>query len=197
MKLLAICGSHRKDGNSYILSEAVLDSLGCEYEIIQLAEKEISFCTACEECVDRGCVLVDDLDEVLGKMEKADALIFAVPKYLSAPSKFIAFVERMASMVHMRRHLGYAGPIVNTDYVLFEGEKPFCVFALSGRGEFGEDALRNIVEYLEDTGLRLVSVEKPPFVAVNVRAGDLRGEVLENEEAVERCKALARRLIHN
>ena len=47
MKLLAISGSHRKDGNSYLLSKAVLDSLGCEYEIIQLAEKDIDFCTAC------------------------------------------------------------------------------------------------------------------------------------------------------
>jgi multimeric flavodoxin WrbA len=197
MKFLAISGSHRKDGNSYFLSKAVLDSLDCEYEIIQLAEKDISFCTVCEECIDKDCVLVDDLYKIIGKMEEADALIFAVPKYLSAPSKFTAFLERLASMAHMRKHLSYAGPPVNPDYVLFDGAKPFCVFALSGRGEFSEDALRTIVEYLEDIGLRLVSHEEPPFVAVNVVAGDLVGEVLENVEAVEACRGLAHKLVES
>jgi len=195
MKLLAISGSHRKDGNSYLLSKAVLDSLGCEYEIIQLAEKDIDFCTACEACIDKACILDDDLDEILGKMKAADGLIFAVPKYLSVPSKFIAFVERLASIVHMRKHLSYAGPPVNTEYVLLKGAKPFCVFALSGRGEFNENALLTITEYLEDTGLKLVSHEEPPFVAVNVKAGDEKGEVLQNTEAVELCRDLARKLV--
>ena len=192
MRLLAITGSHRRNGNSYALSKAVLDSLDCEHTIIQLAEKEIGFCTICEECVDKGCVLEDDLDEVLGEMEGSDGLIFAVPKYLSAPSKFMAFLERLATLVHMRRHLGYGGPQVNPDYVLFKGGKPFCVFALSGRGEFDESALRTVVDYLEYLGLTLVSHDQPPFIAVNLRAGNVKGEVLENKEAVEQCRELVR-----
>jgi multimeric flavodoxin WrbA len=195
MRLLAITGSHRRNGNSYALSNAILDPLDCERVIIQLAEKEIGFCTVCEECVAKGCVLEDDLDEVLGEMERSDGLIFAVPKYLSAPSKFMAFLERLASMVHMRKHLGYGGPEVNPNYVLFQGRKPFCVFALSGRGEYDESALRTVVDYLEYLGLTPVSHDQPPFVAVNLRAGNVKGEVLDNKEAIEQCRKLVRNLM--
>ncbi|MCW4036620.1 MAG: flavodoxin family protein [Candidatus Bathyarchaeota archaeon] len=195
MRLLAITGSHRRNGNSYALSNAILDPLDCERVIIQLAEKEIGFCTVCEECVAKGCVLEDDLDEVLGEMERSDGLIFAVPKYLSAPSKFMAFLERLASMVHMRKHLGYGGPEVNPNYVLFQGRKPFCVFALSGRGEFDESALRTVVDYLEYLGFTPVSHDQPPFVAVNLRAGNVKGEVLDNKEAIEQCRKLVRNLM--
>lgn len=55
-------------------------------------------------------------------------MIFAVPKYLDAPSKFLAFLERLDTIVHMRRHMGYGGPPKNRDYVLFSDQKPFCVF---------------------------------------------------------------------
>jgi multimeric flavodoxin WrbA len=195
MRLLAITGSHRRDGNSYALSKAVLDSLDCEYAIIQLAEKEIGFCTVCEECVDKGCVIEDDLDEILVEIERSDGVIFAVPKYLSAPSKFMAFLERLASIVHMHKHLGYGGPTVNPDYVLFQGGKPFCVFALSGSGEFGESALRTVVDYLEYLGFTPVSHDRSPFVAVNLKAGNVKGEVLDSKEALEQGRELVRNLM--
>ena len=195
MRLLAITGSHRRDGNSYALSKAVLDSLDCESSIIQLADREIKYCTVCEECVDKGCVLEDDLDEILEEMERSDGVVFVVPKYLSAPSKFLAFLERLASIVHMRKHQGYGGPPVNPDYALFPGGKPFCVFALSGRGKFGDEPLRAIVDYVEYLGMSPVCQDQPPGIAVNVEAGDAKGEVLGNGEAVEQCRELARKVM--
>ena len=195
MRLLAITGSHRSDGNSYALSRAVLDSLDCESSIIQLASKKIEYCTICEECVDEDCVLDDDLYEMIGAMERADGVIFTVPRYLSAPSKFMAFLERLSSIVHMRKHGGYGGPPVNPNYELFPGEKPFCVFALSGRGEYNEEALRTVVEYIEYLGMRTVYPERPPGLVAIVKAGDSKGEVLENVEAIETCTTLARKLL--
>ena len=195
MRLLAITGSHRMDGNSYALSEAVLDSLDCDASIIQLADREIAFCTVCEECVDRECVLEDDLNEILEEMRRSDGVIFAVPKYLSAPSKFMAFLERLASIVHMRKHMGYGGPPVNPDYKLFPEGKPFCVFALSGTGRFDEDALRTVVEYIEYLGMTPVHHEHPPHIAVNVTAGDVKGGVLGDREAVEQCRNLVKKLM--
>jgi len=195
MRLLAITGSHRRDGNSYALSEAVLDSFDCDASIIQLADREIEFCTVCEECVDQECVLEDDLNEILEEMQRSDGVIFAVPKYLSAPSKFMALLERLASIVHMRRHMGYGGPPTNPDYKLFPEGKPFCVFALSGTGQFDEDALRTVVEYIEYLGMTPVHHEHPPHIAVNVRAGDVKEEVLGNREAVEQCRDLVKKLM--
>ena len=44
MRLLAIIGSQRKDGNSYLLAKEALKSVQeTNYEIIQLAEKKIKF----------------------------------------------------------------------------------------------------------------------------------------------------------
>jgi multimeric flavodoxin WrbA len=52
-KVLAIIGSQRKNGNSYLLARVVLKSVEADYEIIQLADKEIEFCNLCEECINK------------------------------------------------------------------------------------------------------------------------------------------------
>lgn len=77
-KLLAVVGSQRKNGNSYLLAKTVLESFDAESEIVQLADKEIEFCNLCEECVDKDCILHDDLNQILTEMKEADAIIFAL-----------------------------------------------------------------------------------------------------------------------
>jgi multimeric flavodoxin WrbA len=194
-KILALVGSHRRNGNSYSLVKKVLESTGVDHEIVQLADKKIQFCTLCEKCIEEDCVLEDDVNGILKKMLKADGFVFAVPKYLDAPSKYLAFLERLDTIVHMRRHLGYSGLPKNPDYALIPGGKPFCLFALSGRGKFSKKDLRTIVDYTESLGLRLVKHDLPPFVAVNVKAGDEKGEVLENQKAVDQCEDLVRKVV--
>lgn len=56
-------------------------------------------------------------------------------------------------------------------------------------------SLRTIVEYIESLGLSLVSHDLPPFLAVSVKAGDKKGEVLKNEKAVEQCIGLAQKVV--
>jgi hypothetical protein len=118
-----------------------------------------------------------------------------LPKYLLAPSKFLAFLERLDTIVHMRRHIGYSGAPRNPDYKLFPEPKPFCVFALSGTGEFKKETLETVVEYIETLGLTLIKHDHPPFLAVSVKAGDERGEVLRNKAALDQCKNLAQKVI--
>lgn len=194
-KLLAIIGSHRKNGNSYWLAHEVLEAVEADSHIIQLADKEVRFCTLCEECISKDCVIDDDVGNILVEMKKADGIIFAIPKYLDAPSKFLAFLERLDTVVHMRRHQSYAGPPKNPDYALFPNQKPFCVFALSGRGRVKKYSLRTVTEYIQSLGLSLVSHDHPPFLAVNVKAGDEKGDVLRNEKAVEQCIRLAQKVV--
>jgi multimeric flavodoxin WrbA len=43
VRLLAIIGSQRSNGNSNCLVKTVLDSLPVSYKIVQLAEKNIEF----------------------------------------------------------------------------------------------------------------------------------------------------------
>jgi len=193
--IFAVIGSHRRNGNSYSLVKKVFESTGVDHEIVQLADKKIQFCTLCEKCMEDDCVLEDDVNGIIRKMLKADGFVFAVPKYLDAPSKFLAFLERLDTITHMRRHMSYSGPPKNPDYALIPGGKPFCLFALSGRGKFSKKDLHTIVDYTESLGLRLVKHDLPPFIAVNVKAGDEKGEVLENKKAVDQCEGLVRRVV--
>jgi multimeric flavodoxin WrbA len=194
-KLLAITGSQRKNGNSYFLTKTVLNSAETNYEIIQLADKKLEFCNICEKCINSDCVLNDDFNGIVEKMKSADGIVFAFPKYLFAASKFLCFLERLATVDHMRKHAGYEITFKNPDYRLFSDEKPFCIFVLSGTGKVEKETLKIVAEYIKDTGLKPISHDKPPFLGVSVKAGDTKGEVLKNKEAIEECKKLTEKLV--
>jgi multimeric flavodoxin WrbA len=195
VRLLAVIGSQRKNGNSYLLAKTVLDSLPVSYEIIQLAEKNIEFCTLCEQCKNGGdCSLQDDFNDILNEMHSADGLVFSLPKYLFVGSKFLAFLERLDTLVHMRRHGGYERKLGKADSKLFSG-KPFCVFLTSGTGQVENEILRITEEYIEALGLKHVFSDEPPHLGVNVRAGDSKGEVLHNKKAIEECRRIVAKMV--
>ena len=66
MKVVAINGSARKDGNTAILIRrvfSVLEKEGIETELIQLAGQQIHGCTACGTCrkvQNKQCKIVND-----------------------------------------------------------------------------------------------------------------------------------------
>lgn len=192
---MAIVGSQRNNGNSSCLAKTVLESLPVSYKIVQLAEKNIEFCTLCEKCKDGSdCVLHDDFNEILKEMQVADGLVFSLPKYLFVGSKFLAFLERLDTLVHMRRHGGYERKPGSLNTELFSG-KPFCIFFTSGTGHVENEILRIAEEYIETLGLRPVFCDEPPHLAVNVRAGDSKGEVLHNKKAIEECRKVVTKMI--
>lgn len=194
-RLLAIVGSQRKNGNSYLLTRFVLKSAGTDYRIIQLAEKNIRYCNLCGQCVEDDCVLRDDFDSILKEMKKADGIVFAFPKYLFVGSKLLAFLERLDTVCHMRKHKGYEHSGLESGYKLFPDDKPFCVFALSGTGEIEEETLKIFADYVGFLGLRLVPSDKPPHSGVVIKAGDKKGDVLKNAEAIVQCRVLVDTLI--
>ena len=84
-KVLVLSTSPRKNSNSEALAEAfargAADS-GHEVEMISLRGKELRFCMGCFACQKSGkCVLRDDMQEIVPKMEQADVLVFATPIY--------------------------------------------------------------------------------------------------------------------
>jgi multimeric flavodoxin WrbA len=89
MKVVAFNGSSRKDGNTAILVRHVFDELeaeGIDTELVQLAHKRFSGCSACLKCaetLDNRCSgLKDDgLNECIEKMIAADGIIIASPTY--------------------------------------------------------------------------------------------------------------------
>ncbi|MGC1403669.1 MAG: flavodoxin family protein, partial [Thermodesulfobacteriota bacterium] len=90
MKVVAFNGSPRKDGNTTILINHVLNELdkeGIETELVQLSGKKIHGCIACYKCFqnkDRQCsVKEDDLNECIDKMIGADGIILGSPVYFA------------------------------------------------------------------------------------------------------------------
>ncbi len=195
-KLLGIVGSHRKGGNSYQLVKTVFDSFPIPHEIVELAEKDVLFCTICEQCIDKDCVLQDDFNDICREMEKADGIVFSLPKYLFVSSKFIAFLERLNTVHHMRKYRSYAYNSEVSDYTLFK-EKPACILFTSGLGVPENEIARIVAEYTECLGLKLIRPDEAPFTGVSIKAGDAKGEVLHNERGIEECKKMVERVLES
>lgn len=85
MKVVGICGSPRRGGNTEYATQYALDRIaekGIETELIRLCECNVHYCTACYNCVQqKRCTIEDDLEEIFQKIEAADGLIMASPVY--------------------------------------------------------------------------------------------------------------------
>ncbi|MBI5115335.1 flavodoxin family protein [Candidatus Poribacteria bacterium] len=102
MKVVAFNGSARKDGNTAMLVNIVLQELqneGISTELIQLAGKELHGCRACYGCFgnqDQRCAFDDDyLNECLSGILEADGVIIGSPTYFADVSAEIkALIDR-------------------------------------------------------------------------------------------------------
>lgn len=102
MKVLAINGSARKDGNTAILIKRVFEELnkeGIETERIQLAGQVIEPCKACWACGDQqNCVhRKDNFRDIFDKMKEADGILLGSPVYsANISANMQALLERAA-----------------------------------------------------------------------------------------------------
>jgi multimeric flavodoxin WrbA len=105
MKVVAINGSARKDGNTAILVKKVFKELekeGIETELVQLAGKKMRGCIACFKCFenqDRLCNVRNDfVNECIVKMDEADGIILASPVYFTDVSAELKAIIDRAGM---------------------------------------------------------------------------------------------------
>jgi multimeric flavodoxin WrbA len=99
MKILAIVGSPRPNGNTNFLVDRVLEEAalkGCEIEKILLCKYNINPCLGHDMCSTyTKCKIDDDMPMILEKLRNADGIILATPVYyynMSAQMKM--FVDR-------------------------------------------------------------------------------------------------------
>jgi len=102
MKVLAINGSPRRDGNTFfslniIATELLLE--GIDTEILQIGDDLIQGCMACGACgnmKNEQCIIQDDLvNDTIQKMKVADGLIFGSPVHFAGMSSNLkAFMDR-------------------------------------------------------------------------------------------------------
>ena len=88
MKIFAVNGSPRKNGNTYHMLNTVLTvcgNAGFETEIYQAGGQAVRGCLACGACSKHKgrCATDDWVNEVYQKMKEADAIVLGSPTYFS------------------------------------------------------------------------------------------------------------------
>ena len=117
MKVLIINGSPRKEGNTSIAvaeMEKIFKSLDVEVETVQIGNKDVRGCIACNSCGKTGkCVFNDIVNELAPKFEAADGLVVATPVYYaSANATLIACLDRLFYSTHFDKTMKVGASVV-------------------------------------------------------------------------------------
>ena len=104
MKVLGIATSPRRGANSQTLVENILagaKEAGATTELIRLCVLEIQPCIGCNKCKEGdGCIIEDDMDGLIGKMEKADAVVLGSPVYWGRlNAQTYPFIDRLYALI--------------------------------------------------------------------------------------------------
>lgn len=87
MKILVLNGSPRPQGNTAAMVEVFTKGAresGHEVTVINVCQKEIRGCLACEYCHTKGdgrCIQQDDMQEVYPLLDEAEMIVLASPIY--------------------------------------------------------------------------------------------------------------------
>ena len=114
MKLIAVCGSARKQGNTAKMLAQVIEgakSAGAETEFVNLFDLNYKDCISCYACKLKNsksfahCVVNDDLRPLLERIEQSDAIVLGSPVYYGNLSgQMRSFTDRL-----LFQYLDYGG----------------------------------------------------------------------------------------
>lgn len=182
MKVVAINGSARKDGNTAILINYALRELeveGIETEMIQFSGKAIRGCLACYQCFekkDRQCSNKNDIvNECIEKFLEADGIILASPTYFADVSAELkALIDR-------------AGLVAKANDNMFQRKVGAAVVAVRRGGEI--HAFDTINHFFLISEMII-----PGSIYWNMGFGLQKGEVENDEEGVRIMKKLGQNM---
>lgn len=125
VKILAINGSPRKNGNTETVLDAFLKGAadaGAETKKVRLADVNFKCCKGCNACHKKGlCIIKDDLSAYFDEVLKADILVLASPIYsMTVTAEMKAFIDRgqflwaqkfitktlVFNEEHLKKHIG-------------------------------------------------------------------------------------------
>ena len=105
MKLIAVCGSARKQGNTAKMLYQVIEgakSVGAETEFVNLFDLNYKDCISCYTCKLKNsksfghCMLNDELKPLLQRIEQSDVIVLGTPVYYGNLSgQMRSFTDRL------------------------------------------------------------------------------------------------------
>ncbi|MFW9831189.1 MAG: flavodoxin family protein [Candidatus Thorarchaeota archaeon] len=178
MKILGIIGSARKRGNCELLiKEALIQAQdqGAKIRAVRLSDFKLLPCKGCLACVLKGesCRLDDDMHELWKHLEWADGIILSAPTYFLGPTGIVKlFIDRLFE---------YSLQLSKIK------RRPGAIIATAGLPDWDPFTLPILTMLAGILQLDLVD----RFMAY--RPGP--GEVLLDEETMERARAIGTLLI--
>ena len=182
-KIVGICGSPRKGGNTeqilaYCLRRA--GELGAETKLITLHDKDIRGCIACMKCrekKDGRCYgRDDDLNGIAAEVYSADGLIVASPVYFGTPTpEILAVLHR----------IGYVNRASGD---LLKGKAGAAIAVARHAGQNFTLAAMSFFFYINE-------MVQPGSTYWNVAFGRDKGEVMNDAEALNTVKRTAENMV--
>ena len=157
-KVVGVMGSPRVGGNTDCMVTWVLEGAreaGAEVRKIDLKDRKIAHCRACETCSKPPyrCVSQDDMEALQAALDESDAVVLGTPVYWWGPSGYMkVFVDRW---------YGFRGDRKNT----VRGKKFGLVVPL---GDTDPATARHVVGMFEDALQYLSCRLHPPVLAPGV-----------------------------
>ncbi|MDG6243732.1 MAG: flavodoxin family protein [Methanolobus sp.] len=182
MKVVGFVGSPRKQGNTDVLVQQVLNGAalsGVEVEKFNLNEMNIMGCQGCNYCrAVEGCKLKDDMTKAYEALRSADGFVFGSPIY------FFQFTGQM------RLFIDRWFALLNPDFTprIKEGKKAVIVGA---QGAPEPEAFKSVYEEFSRI-LQMFGMDvKDTLIDVGHHAP---GEVRENTVLMERAQSSGSRI---
>jgi multimeric flavodoxin WrbA len=172
MKVVAISGSPRKNGNTDIVISKILEGMGIpDQKIIKVNDLDFSGCQACYACREEGadgCILNDDMRLIYPEIIDADVLIIGSPIYYGyLTGQLKCFIDRWYAFRDSDRKLRFD-----------EGKR--CVFVLV-QGAPGRERYKEVI-----TDMRHIFTKYGMELKVIVADGvEEKGSVLRKDDILE------------
>ncbi len=173
MKVVAFNGSARREGNTKILLDTVLNEIrkeGIETELISLSGKNLAGCIACFKCFERKnrrcAVENDEMNSYIERMLEADGILLGSPTYFAdLTANMKALIER-------------AGMVARANSDMFRRKAGAGVVAVRRAGSVH---VFNSMNYFFLIGQMIV----PGSSYWNLGIGRQPGEVMKDEEGIQ------------
>ncbi len=181
MKIIAINGSPKPEGNTYHALKIVIEQLekeGIDAEIIHVGNKIIRGCLACGSCKqnkNEKCIIDDEVNEIIQKMKAADGIIIGSPVYYaSIAGTMKCFLDRVFY-------------VASANGGLYRGKVGASIAVARRSGEVA--TFDHLNHYFT-----LSEMFVTPSNYWNVIHGGVSGEVLKDEEGVQIMRILGKNM---
>ncbi|MFN4226627.1 MAG: flavodoxin family protein [Candidatus Ratteibacteria bacterium] len=183
MKIVGICGSPRKNGNSEILLDKFLSCFEEKAEIEKIFLNSLKF-IPCQECEnirkDGRCKINDDMQYIYDEVESADIVAIASPIFFGS-------VSAQIKMMIDRFQCQWLGVKIFKTFKPKEKKGVFICVEASERLDFIENAKSIIKNFFATIGATY-------FGEIICKGVDEKGKVKEKKECFEKIEEIFKRI---